>query len=213
MLSLVLADDHRVIREGLRILLQEHGMQVLGEASQGPEAIDLVTKLRPDVLVVDMMMGGMNGIEVTKQVVRQYPKTQIVILSGFGEEAYVIEALRAGAKGYVLKDAPSGDLLHAIREAAAGRRFLGSPLSDRALELYTQNTAASVKDPYETLSPREREVMRFVAQGDSSLEIADKLFISRRTVEIHRANMMRKLGVRSRFDLIKNSRDMDEVSA
>jgi two-component system, NarL family, response regulator NreC len=206
-MNVILADDHAVVRQGLRALLEDSDIHVVGEASDGLEAVNLVEQLKPDVLVVDLMMGSMNGLEVTKRVTKQFPNTSVVILSMYGDESYVVEALRVGAKAYALKEAPSEDLLRAIREAAAGHRYLGSSLSDRAIEMYMHKIASTVQDPYDTLSPREREVMHLVAQGKTSAEIAAKLFISRRTVEIHRANMMRKLGLRTRFDLIRSAQN------
>lgn len=203
MTTIVLADDHHVVRQGLRALLEaESNFRVVGEASDGIEAIRVVDNTKPDVLVVDLMMGGMNGLEVARQVSKLSPNTNIVILSMYGNEGYVLEALQAGAKAYVLKEASSEELVRAVREAAAGHHYLSSYLSERAIETYIQKAKYSAQDPYDSLTTREREVLHLVAQGRTSIEIAGQLFISRRTVEIHRANMMRKLNLRTKTDLI-----------
>lgn len=203
MTTIILADDHHVVRQGLRALLEsESNLRVIGEASDGIETVRLVDNLKPDVLVVDLMMGGMNGLEVTRQVTKLSPGTSVIILSMYGNEGYVLEGLQAGAKAYVLKEASSEDLVRAVREAAAGHHYLSSYLSERAIETYIQKAKFSVQDPYDTLTTREREVLHLVAQGRTSIEIAAQLFISRRTVEIHRANMMRKLSLRTKTDLI-----------
>lgn len=204
MTSIVLADDHHVVRQGLRALLEsETGFRVIGEASDGVDAARMVENLKPDVLVLDLMMGGMNGLEVTRHVTKQSPSTNVVILSMYGSEGYVLEALRAGAKAYVLKESSSEELIRAVREAAGGRHYLSPSLSERAIETYMQKNKSTTEDPYDSLTTREREVLHLVAQGRTSIEIAQQLFISRRTVEIHRANMMRKLGLRTKTDVIR----------
>ena len=203
MTTIVLADDHHVVRQGLRSLLEaEPDFSVVGETGDGVEAAQLVERLQPDVLVLDLMMPGLNGLEVTRQVSRRSPRTRVVILSMHADEAHVLEGLRAGAVAYVLKESTSAELVRAVREAVAGRRYLSPPLSERAIEVYMQKAESTVLDPYETLTAREREVLYLVAEGHSNAEIADRLFISRRTVETHRANLMRKLGLRTQTDLI-----------
>jgi DNA-binding NarL/FixJ family response regulator len=203
MTTIVLADDHHVVRQGLRSLLEaEPDFSVVGETGDGVEAAQLVERLQPDVLVLDLMMPGLNGLEVTRQVSQRSPRTRVVILSMHADEAHVLEGLRAGAVAYVLKESTSAELVRAIREAVAGRRYLSPPLSERAIEVYMQKVESTVLDPYETLTAREREVLHLVAEGYTNAEIADRLFISRRTVETHRANLMRKLGLRTQTDLI-----------
>jgi len=176
MISIVLADDHQIVRHGLKALLEaEADFEVVGEASDGIEAVNLVESLQPGVLVTDLMMGGMSGIEVTYQVVKRSPKTAVVILSMYGNEAYVHEALRAGARAYVLKDSTSEELVRAVREAVQGHRYLSSPLSEKAIEAYMEKSAeATSLDPYETLTIREREVLHLVAQGHTCAEIAER---------------------------------------
>jgi DNA-binding NarL/FixJ family response regulator len=203
MTTIVLADDHHVVRQGLRSLLEaESDFSVVGEAGDGLEATQLVERLQPDVLVLDLMMPSLNGLEVTRQVSQRSPQTHVVILSMHPNEAYVLEALRAGAAAYVLKESTSAELVRAVREAVAGGRYLSPPLSERAIEVYMQKAESAALDPYETLTAREREVLHLVAEGHTNAEIADRLFISRRTVETHRANLMRKLGLRTQTDLI-----------
>jgi two-component system response regulator NreC len=203
MTTIVLADDHHVVRQGLRSLLDaEPDFSVVGETGDGVEAAQLAERLRPDVLVLDLMMPGLNGLEVTRQVSQRSPQTRVVILSMHANEAHVLEALRAGAVAYVLKESTSAELVRAVREAVAGRRYLSPPLSERAIEAYMQKAESVALDPYETLTAREREVLYLVAEGHTNAEIADRLFISRRTVETHRANLMRKLDLRTQTDLI-----------
>ncbi len=202
--TIVLVDDHEVFRLGLRTLLEkEPDFRIVGEAADGLEAVNLVKRLDPNVLVLDLMMPGINGIEVTWQVKKHSPLTHVIILSMYSNEAYVLEVLKKGAEGYVLKDSTGSDLVKAVREVTAGRRYLSPPFSERAIDIYIQTTKTTALDLYETLTPREREVLHMVAQGYSNVEIADYLSISSRTVEIHRANMMDKLGLRNQTGLIR----------
>ncbi|MCI0336303.1 MAG: response regulator transcription factor [Acidobacteria bacterium] len=204
MINIMLADDHPIVRQGLRALLEsEHHFRLVGEAGDGLEAVRLATRLKPDVLITDLMMPGLNGLEVTRQVTKSLPQTRVIILSMYTNIAYVLEALRKGASGYVLKDSQAADLVLAVREVAAGRRYLSPPLSERALELYTQRMEAVPDDPYELLTNREREILQLVAEGRTSVEIANQLFISPRTAEGHRANLMRKLGLQNQAEIVR----------
>jgi two-component system, NarL family, response regulator NreC len=205
MIKIFLADDHQIVRKGINaILSSESDFQVIGEAGDGIETVRLVEELNPDILILDLMMGGINGLEVTRQLAKKNPKVGIVVLSMHSNEAYVLEALRSGAMAYILKDNTTEDLVHAIREVAAGRRYLSSPLSDRAITAYTQKTDVNDShDPFEQLTTREREVLQMSAQGYSNTDIASKLFISPRTIETHRANLMHKLGFRTQADLLQ----------
>ena len=204
-LRIVLVDDHHVVRQGLKALLDaETDLQVVGEAGDGLEALRVTERVRPDVLVVDLLIPGLNGLEVTRRVHRLSPATRVIILSMYANEAYVVEALKNGARAYVLKDSRADDLVHAVREVARGNRFLSPPLSERAIEIYIKEKKETGSlDPYETLTAREREVLQMSAEGLSSTQMAARLSISPRTVETHRANLMRKLGLRSRTDLIR----------
>jgi DNA-binding NarL/FixJ family response regulator len=203
MITVVLADDHHVVRQGLRLLLEaEPDLQVVGETADGLETVRLIENVRPDILVLDLMMGGINGLEVARQVNKHSPTTGIIILSMYSNEAYVLEALRAGAKAYVLKESTAGELVKAVRAAAAGHHYLSSSLSERAVEAYVEKSKDAVLDSYDTLTTREREVLHLAAQGCTNADIATRLYISRRTVEAHRANMMQKLGLRTQSQLV-----------
>lgn len=204
MTKIVVADDHHVVRQGLRTLLEaEPGFRIIGEAGDGLEAARLVERLKPDVLVLDLMMPGLNGLEVTRQVNKCSPQTRVVVLSMYANEPYVMEALRHGAAGYVLKEANTTELVQAVREVANGRRYLSPPLSERAIEAYVKKAKAVALDPYETLTTREREVLHLAAQGYSNTKIGVRLSVSPRTVETHRANVTRKLDLHKQTDLIR----------
>jgi DNA-binding NarL/FixJ family response regulator len=202
--TIVLADDHQVVRHGLRVLLgAEPDFSIVGEASDGLEALEILERSQPDILILDLMMPGINGLEVARQASKCSPRTSVVVLSMHTNEAYVIEALRAGARAYVLKSSTSDELVRAIREAVAGRRYLSAPLSEHAIEAYTQKAEAAAMDPYEMLTDRERVVLQLAAEGHTSAEIAVRLSISPRTAETHRSNLMHKLGLRTQSDLIR----------
>jgi two-component system, NarL family, response regulator NreC len=202
--TIVLADDHHIVRQSLRVLLEaETDFRVVGEAASGLEAIELIERLQPDVLVVDIMMPELNGLEVTRRVKRRRPKTAIVILSMHENEAYVVEALRAGASAYVLKKSTAQELVYAIGQSLAGHLFLSPPLNERAIEVYVQKTQETPLDPYDTLTVREQEVLHLAAEGLTNTEIATRLSISPRTVEMHHSNLMRKLRLRTQTDLIR----------
>jgi two-component system, NarL family, response regulator NreC len=204
MIKIFLADDHQVVRKGIKALLSsEPDFTVVGEASDGLETIQLVEKLQPDILVLDLMMGGLNGLEVTRQLARKNPKTGIVILSMHSNEAYVLEALRSGAKAYILKESPPEDLIQAVREVFAGKQFLSAPLNQRAIEAYTSKIDAKPINPYDQLTTREREILQLTAQGQTNNEIAARLYISPRTVETHRTNLMHKLNLHNHNQLIQ----------
>ncbi len=200
--TIVLGDDHTIVLKGLRALLESvPGFTVIGEATDGLKVANLVERLRPDVLVLDIVMPGLGGFDIARRLTKRVPKTHIVMLSMYSTEAYVSEALRSGASAYVLKDATADDLVTAIREAAAGRRYLSAPFSNESIEAYLASSA--VQDSYDSLTPREREVLHLVAEGLTSTEISRRLYISPRTAESHRANLMRKLGLRGRTDLVR----------
>jgi two-component system response regulator NreC len=203
-IRIVLADDHHVVREGLRALLEtEPDFSIVGEAADGLAAVDLVERLKPDVLVADLMMPSLSGLEVARQVALRSPTTRVVILSMYANEPYVLEALRNGAAGYVLKDSTGADLVQAVRQVLTGDRYLSPPLSARAIEAYVQKAEAGSLDIYEMLTTREREILHLAAQGCSNAEVATRMSISPRTAETHRANMMRKLGLRTQIDLVR----------
>lgn len=203
-ITIVLADDHLIVRQGVRALLTaEPDFQVIGETGDGLEAVELVKKACPDVVILDLMMPGLNGIEVARQLSKQVPQTKIIILSMYDDEGFVLEALTNGASAYVLKDTGSGDLINAVREVKRGHRYLSPPLSDRAIEIYEQMSRAVISDKYETLTTREREVLHLSAEGLTNNEIANRLGISVRTAETHRANVLHKLDVHTQADLTR----------
>lgn len=187
------------------LLEAEPEFKVIGETGDGLEAAEIVEKLKPDVLIVDVMMPGLSGLEVTRRVRKRAPATRVIVLSMYNNEAYVLQALKNGATGYVLKDALSDQILEAVRETVQGRRYLSPPLSDRAIEAYLSAADISTEDSYEGLTPREREVLHLAAEGRTSSEIADRLGISPRTAETHRGNLMRKLDLHSQTDLVRYS--------
>ena len=204
MTRILLADDQQVMRQGLRCLLErEADLQVVGETSDGLEVIPLVERLKPDVLITDITMPGLYGLEVTRRVREQAPGTGVVVLSRYPNEWYVTEALRRGAFGYVVKQSDAAELLRAVRLVARGRRYLGAPLSEDSIDVWMARAARAGTDPYETLTAREREILQLVAEGHSSTAIARRLGISARTAEAHRANVMRKLRLRNRAALIR----------
>ena len=203
-INILLADDHAVVRLGVRSLFDaEANFHLVGEADDGLQVLPLVERLQPDVLVLDLMMPGLNGLEIIRQVGHRAPATRIVVLSMYANEPYVLDALQGGALGYVLKGSDSAELVRAVREAAAGRRYLSPPLSEPTIAEYAMQAQSPALDPYETLTTREREVLHLAAEGHTSPEIAKRLFISPRTVETHRGNLMRKLNLVTQTDLVR----------
>jgi len=203
-INILLADDHHLVRQGLRVLLEgESDFMIVGEAADATEAVQQSERLRPDVILLDLMMPGLHGLAALRQVVKCVPQTRVIILSMHSNGAYVFEALRDGAAGYVLKTSRADELVLAVREVVAGRRYLSPPLTEKVVESYRQGTGGVVLDPYDTLTAREREVLHLVSQGLVNAGIADRLCISTRTVETHRANLMRKLNLRSHTELIR----------
>jgi two-component system response regulator NreC len=202
--TILLADDHALVRQGLRVLLgEEPEFNVIGEAGSGLEAIRLCADLKPDVLVLDIMLEDVSGIEVARQVKESCPRTAVVVLSMYGDKKHVLEALQAGAKAYVVKKSVSSELVQAVREALVGRRYLGPSLADVVVDAYLEKAESGPADPYDSLSNREREVVHLAAHGFTNAEIAERLCISRRTVETHRANAMRKLDLGSHTELLR----------
>ena len=210
-IKLVLADDHEVVRGGLRsALASESGLEVVAEAATGLELPEIVKTQKPDVLILDFVMPN-GGVPLIKEITTRFPDTRIIIFSFYDNEAYVVGSLEAGAQGYVLKESSVEELVRAIKEVAAGRRYLDARLSQVAIDAFVRN-AQREPDLYATLTLREKEVLKLVASGLSNAEIAEKLFISRRTVEIHRANLMHKLNLRPQYvQLIDYAREMGLV--
>jgi DNA-binding NarL/FixJ family response regulator len=201
--TIILVDDHPIVRQGLRHLLDdEPDFKVLGEAGDGVEALLLVERLKPDILIVDMMMPGLNGLEVLRQIKKISPMTRTIVLSMQSADAYVIEAVKNGAAGYVLKETGPSELVDALREVNRGNQYFSAKLSKR-LELNGLGVEDAPLDTYETLTTREREILQMVAEGRSSAEIGKKLAISPRTVEVHRSNLMKKLSLGNQSELIR----------
>jgi two-component system, NarL family, response regulator NreC len=206
--SIVLADDHPVVRRGMRALLEsEPDFCIVGEASDGLEAVRLVERVKPDVLVVDLMMPGLSGLEAMRILRERVPGTRVVVLSMHSNKAFVAEALKIGATGYVLKGCTEDNLIRAVRNAAAGTRFLSPPVNAIAIDAYIEQTKAGPFDPHETLTAPEREVLQLAAEGNTSSEIAARLHISHRTVENHRAHLMQKLGLQNQTELVRYALD------
>lgn len=206
MTNVVLADDHAIVRQGLRTLLEQDGCcQVVGEATDGLTAIDLITQLRPDIAILDVQMPDLDGIEVARRVATSSPETRVIMLSMHSDEPYVLDALRHGAFGYVLKGSATTDVLEAVRAVSAGHRYLSVPLAERAMDAYARDASKSGRPPdrYDLLSRREREVFQLAAQGLTNADIGERLAISPRTAETHRANLLRKLGIQSQTELVR----------
>jgi two-component system response regulator NreC len=203
-ITILLADDHQLMRSGLRVLLEQQAdLSVAGEASDGREAVSLSGSLKPDVLVMDVGMPNLNGIEAASQISQSHPQISIVMLSMHADESYVLRALKAGVKGYLLKDSAASDLIRAVHAVAQGKSFFSPAVSKVLLDDYVRKLKRSgVEDPYDLLTPREREVLQLVAEGKSNKDVAQLLNLSVYTVETHRANIMEKLNLRGVPELI-----------
>jgi len=201
----LLVEDHIVVRQGIKALLSdEKDLEIVGEADNGREALALVEKLHPDVVLMDISMPGLNGVEATHQICQRYDDVKVVILSMYASEEYVFQVLRAGASGYVLKQSDSSEVLTAIRAALAGGSFLSPPISRAVIDDYIHRAEVRGQgDDLDPLTSREREVLQLLAEGFSNKEIAQQLNISVKTVESHRSNMMSKLGVSNKTELVK----------
>jgi two-component system, NarL family, response regulator NreC len=205
-ISILLADDHPVVRRGVRALLEaEPDLAVAAETGDGLETVRLLERLRPDVLVLDLMLPGLSGLEVLRLAAERSPRTRAVVLSMHCNRAFVAAALKNGAIGYVLKDCSEEHLVRAVHEAAAGRRYLSPPVTQMALDAYVDQVRAASTDPHETLTAREREVLQLAAEGKTNPQIAARLHISPRTVENHRARLMHKLGLQNQSDLVRHA--------
>jgi DNA-binding NarL/FixJ family response regulator len=199
-----LGDDHTIVRQGLRKILEEQpDWHVVAEASDGREAVRLTLSVEPDIAVLDIGMPLLNGIEATRQIVRRLPSVAVMILSMHSDEAYITQALQAGAKGYLLKDSADTDLIRGVAAAAAGKSFFSPAVAKVMLDDYVRRLASKgITDRYDALSEREREIFQLIAEGHSSKEIADLLSVSPATVDTHRAHILQKLDVHNTAELV-----------
>lgn len=204
-IRVLLADDHTLLRQGMKRLLEaEEDMEIVGEAGEGLEAIHKAEQFRPDVAVLDYAMPGLTGPQAAVRIKQIEPKTKIIVLTMHDDEEYVEEALGAGASGYILKDAAANELIAAIRAVYRGETYLSPRVSKKIVSGYLQRTGRpEPKLPYEQLTVREREILRLLAEGHSAKEVSRLLNIQPKTVDAHRSNLMKKLGLHSRTDLIK----------
>ena len=203
-IRIMLADDHTIVRQGLARLLEEHqGLKVVGEAINGQIAVEKTEKLKPDIIIMDIAMPRMNGIEAAKRIRKLVPETKIIILSMYSHEHYIHELLECGVSGYLLKDSSGQDIIKAIRAALKNETFLSPSISKKVVDSYLSPTKSSSKaELYKTLSNREREVFQLIAEGHPTRRIADMLCVSISTIKSHRAKIMEKLGIESSLKLI-----------
>ena len=203
MIRILLVDDHAILRDGLQALLSYYpDVEVVGEAEDGLQAIECVERLSPDIVLMDIAMPVMNGLEATRSIRQRYPETRVLILTQYEDQPYVLPLLRAGVSGYVLKRALGADLINAVRAVARGESFLYPSVANIVLEQLRQHEKATKQDD-KALTPREQEILRRVASGETSRQIALALNISVKTVEWHRGNLMSKLEVRSVAELVR----------
>jgi DNA-binding NarL/FixJ family response regulator len=202
-ISLLLADDHQMMRDGLRALLERQSdMQVVGEAPSGRSAVELARNLRPDVVVMDIGMRDLNGIDATREILAERPRTRVVALSMHSDKRYVISMLDAGSMAYVLKNCASDELVRAIRSVCANRRFFSAAIADTLTDLVAKPDAGD-GSAYSLLTPRERQVLQLVAEGKTSAEIATELHVSVKTIETHRRSIMLALNLHGVADLTR----------
>lgn len=204
-MRVLLAEDHTIVRKGIRSLFEDvPGISIVAEAADGQSALRLVEELEPDVVLMDITMPRLNGLEATRQIRRRWPETRVIILTMHDTEEYVFQMLAAGASGYVLKNAAPAELLLALEAAHRGDFFLSPAISRTVIQEYIQNADCIDRlDPYQSLTEREREVFQLLAEGHSTRAIADLLVISPKTVETHRANLMKKIDVDNLADLTR----------
>ena len=204
-ITIFLADDHGIVRDGLRLLLNAHPtLQVVGEAANGRDAVRQVLKLRPHIAILDLAMPELNGIETTRQIHEGCPTTQVIILSMYASSEHIYQALKAGARGYVLKEAAADELVNAVHTVHAGHRFLNQKVSDELIIDYLGNhTMLAQSSPLAQLSDREREVLQLVVEGKTSIEISELIAISPKTVDTYRSRLMQKLGIKDLPALVK----------
>ncbi|MFB3884232.1 MAG: response regulator [Thermodesulfobacteriota bacterium] len=194
---IVIAEDHTILREGLRALLSAYSeFEIVGEAGNGREAIRCVERLKPDLILTDLSMPRMNGMEAIREIKRQFPKTKVLVLTVHKADEYILATFKAGADGYLLKDSTHTEMVMAVRRVLSGSHYISPEISDKVLEGYLEGKKAlTPQTPWDTVTPREREILKMIAEGFKNTEIADELCISEKTVEKHRANLMDKLNL------------------
>ncbi len=204
MTRILLADDHGVVRQGLRaVLARDASFEVIGESGDGREAVRLADALQPDIVIMDISMPQLNGIEAAKQIVKANPRTHIIILSMHSDETYLMRALQAGVKGYLLKESAEEDLIRAVRMVAQGKPFFSPAVTSALLADYMREMQQrNLRDSYDLLTEREKEVLQLLAEGKSNKEAAAVLDLSTNTVETHRTNLMQKLGLHNTAEIV-----------
>lgn len=203
-IRVLLADDHAVVRKGLHYVLErDPSIDVAGEASDGREAVRLAEELSPDVIVMDVAMPGLNGIEATAQILKKNPAVRVIMLSMYSDESYLVRALSTGAKGYLLKDSAETDLLAAVQTVARGKPFFSPAIAETLLEDYVRKLRdENLQDSYDLLTDREKEILQLIAEGKSNKEVAAVLNLSPYTVETHRTHIMQKLNLHNTAEIV-----------
>jgi len=202
-IKVLLADDHKIFRDGLRTLIEKEGMEVVGEAENGRKAIKMAEKLMPNMIIMDVSMPDMNGIEATRKIIAGMPDIKVIALSMHSDRRFVLGMLEAGASGYLLKDCAFGELANAINQVSAGNTYLSPKIADVVVKGYLNKTIDPTVKGGAILTSREREILQLIAEGLSAKEIAAHVFLSIKTIETHRRNIMQKLNMRSTADLTK----------
>ena len=203
-IRVLIAEDHRTVREGLEMILKaQPDIEVVGEAGDGQAAVELAKALNPDIVIMDVSMPQLNGLKATRELQRSLPNVKVLTLTRHRDDGYLQQLLRAGVSGYVLKQSSSTELLHAIRVIAGGGQYVDSALTHRVVGSFVEKSGARSTAPQREPSERESEVLRLIAWGHSNKEIATRLDLSVKTVEVHKANVMRKLGMKSRIDIVQ----------
>ena len=204
-IKLFLADDHTIVRDGLRLILEAHGdMTVIGEAADGRQAVHEVKKSCPEIVIMDIAMPELNGIDATAQIVKVCPSTKVIILSVYDTTEYIFEALKAGAKGYILKESAGEEVVKAVQKVHSGHLYLGQEISETVVADYIKHRGvADEKTPLESLSKREREILQLIVEGKTSTEISQLLFISPKTVDTYKSRLMNKLDIKDLPSLIR----------
>ena len=203
-IRVILADDHAIVRDGLcRSMQQEEDMEVIAQAANGNEAVKLAQTQKPDIVIMDVSMPDLNGIEATRAIAAQCPEVRVLVLSMHARKSFIAEMFRAGAKGYLLKDCEFDELAQAVRIVAEGKAYISPAVTDMVIDAYTHQSSSTEYSVFSVLTPREREVLQLLAEGNSTKQIAQRLFISPKTVEVHRLKIMDKLNLNNVAQLTK----------